>query len=318
MNTVTINNFRICIIIPYFGKLPNYFQIWLNSCSYNDNIIWKLFTDDKSSYNYPANVLVKYESFLQFCSRIQNIFTFEVCIPSPYKLCDFKPAYGEIFENELQEYHYWGFCDLDMIFGDFYNVIKPVLNLNYDKIFTRGHLTLIKNNHELNRLYRIDKFYINVFTSKESFAFDEWSNNGINSIFLKEKKSIYDEILFSDIFIGLHGLYPVQLIMKKKIKQNSIFHWKSGKLIRLYYQNSKLYECNVIYVHLQKRKMSINNFDFCSENYFIQSNKFISTTNSINYENLHKRFSKKIIYWPYVIDRIRNLFNKFKKLITRY
>lgn len=34
----------VCIIIPYFGKLPNYFQLWLESCKNNDSFTWLVFT----------------------------------------------------------------------------------------------------------------------------------------------------------------------------------------------------------------------------------------------------------------------------------
>ena len=36
----------ICYVIPYFGKLPAGFKMWLLSCSANDTIDWILYTDD--------------------------------------------------------------------------------------------------------------------------------------------------------------------------------------------------------------------------------------------------------------------------------
>ena len=53
----------ICYIVPYFGKLPNNFQLWLNSCSTNNTIDWIIFTNDKTYYNYPENVKVNYCEF---------------------------------------------------------------------------------------------------------------------------------------------------------------------------------------------------------------------------------------------------------------
>ena len=54
---------KIALICPYFGKLPNYFPLVLQSMKSNNNIEWIVFTDDKTEYEYPANVNVKYMSF---------------------------------------------------------------------------------------------------------------------------------------------------------------------------------------------------------------------------------------------------------------
>ncbi|WP_333562533.1 DUF6625 family protein, partial [Lactobacillus amylovorus] len=39
-------------IIPYFGHFNNYFQLFLNSCKYNSNYDWIIFTDDRTKYDY--------------------------------------------------------------------------------------------------------------------------------------------------------------------------------------------------------------------------------------------------------------------------
>ena len=53
----------ICYVIPYFGKLPAGFKMWLLSCSANDTIDWILYTDDYTEYDYPNNVKVHYCSY---------------------------------------------------------------------------------------------------------------------------------------------------------------------------------------------------------------------------------------------------------------
>lgn len=54
---------KCCFIIPYFGKLPNYFPVFLKSCKENLEFNWLLLTDDKSSYDYPPNFEVIYINF---------------------------------------------------------------------------------------------------------------------------------------------------------------------------------------------------------------------------------------------------------------
>jgi len=47
----------IAIIAVHFGVLPNYFQLWLDSCGHNEKFNWLVFADaDLSSYAAPGNV----------------------------------------------------------------------------------------------------------------------------------------------------------------------------------------------------------------------------------------------------------------------
>ena len=110
----------IAYIIPYFGKLPEMFDLWLKSCALNPTIDWLLFTNDKTEHQYPNNVKVTYMTFTELVSKIQSKFPFKILVPSPYRLCDYKVAYGHIFEEELNNYDYWGYCDLD--YGVIYEI----------------------------------------------------------------------------------------------------------------------------------------------------------------------------------------------------
>ena len=125
----------ICLVILYFGKLPNYFNLWLTSCKYNNTINFLLFTDDKTKYDYPNNVRVIYTTFEEIRNQIQSKFDFRITLEKPYKLCDFKPAYGYIFNKYLKGYDFWGHCDLDVIFGNLRKFLPEEILKEYDKIY---------------------------------------------------------------------------------------------------------------------------------------------------------------------------------------
>lgn len=56
----------IVFVVPWGGgKLPTYFQLWLESCRRNPSVDFLVFTDDYTEYNYPDNVKVHYMSFEQ-------------------------------------------------------------------------------------------------------------------------------------------------------------------------------------------------------------------------------------------------------------
>ena len=55
----------ICYIIPYFGKLPKNFALYLLGCAQNPTIDWKILTDDRTPYEFPTNVHVNMEKSSQ-------------------------------------------------------------------------------------------------------------------------------------------------------------------------------------------------------------------------------------------------------------
>ena len=150
----------VIFIVPYFGTLPNYFSFWLKSCEYNENISWLLFTDDETVLNYfvPGNVRIEIVSFNNFKSLIQKKYDFKINIEDAYKLTDFKPAYGEIFQDYIIQYDFWGFTDIDLIYGDFDKFINNEILKSFDKIFVHGHLSIIKNKDSFNSIYKKDNY----------------------------------------------------------------------------------------------------------------------------------------------------------------
>lgn len=54
---------KIKVVIPYFGKLPDYFDLFLKSCEINSEIEFLIFTDQKVKKEYPTNVTVYHTEF---------------------------------------------------------------------------------------------------------------------------------------------------------------------------------------------------------------------------------------------------------------
>jgi hypothetical protein len=306
------NEKNICFIVPYFGKLPNYFQLWLNSCQKNSEIIWKIFINDKSEYRFPKNVHVNYIDLVDFASKIQNLFDFQINIHTPYKLTDFKPVYGQAFSDEIKGFGYWGYCDIDLIFGNIKKILKKPMDEGYDKILTRGHFSLHKNNPEINQLYRnMNEHYKKVFSRKEFFSFDEWSPGGINEIFLKSDKKIYDEIIFSDIYIGSYTLIPRQAMVRENRSESSIFYWDSGELKRIYKNARALITEEILYVHLQKRKLKVSSDCLSSERFVIVPNEFkIAELDGELTNQFQKSFKINRPYFEYYGRRLKNVIKK--------
>lgn len=308
---------KIVFIIPYFGHFNNYFQFFLNSCKYNDTINWLIYTDDKTEYEYPKNVKVVYTTFSQIKERIQSKFDFEIALDTPYKLCDYKVAYGYIFQEDIKKYDYWGYCDNDVIFGNIRKFLTDEVLKNNDKIGFLGHCTVFKNTEENNKTFMKElngeEIYKKVYATNIGLAFDEEYHSSINDIFINyNKKCDFDEheaniyTKSSDFKIVRYDFNKNKYVIEKK--QSAFFVFNKGNLIR-YYKDGRKEE--YMYLHIQARKMKVNtsNYDF----FKIIPNSFddfdIKELNNI------KKVKIKHFNLHYFRHRGKNLITKIKKRV---
>ena len=99
---------NIAILICYFGKLPWYFKYFIHSCAYNYRVDFFIITDENlSSLNLPANIVVINKTLTDITSIAQKKLKMPIGICNPYKLCDFKPAYGFIFSELIAGYKFF-------------------------------------------------------------------------------------------------------------------------------------------------------------------------------------------------------------------
>ena len=169
---------KIVILICYFGKFPWFFQYFLYSCSYNKEIDFLIFTDNPKEDQAPGNVKFIYTTIEDIKIRASEKLGFKVNIDFPYKLCDFKPAYGLIFSEYIKQYTFWGQSDIDIIYGDIrYFMTDDFLN-KYDYIsmrhdYTTGCFALYRNNTFINNIFKRSRDYQMIFSDSKHFCFDE-------------------------------------------------------------------------------------------------------------------------------------------------
>ena len=142
----------IRLVVPYFGQRPAYFSLVVRSMAANPDVSWMLLTD-QPVMDAPPNVAVQVCTFDDLARRVQSFFAFEISLERPYKLCDFRPAFGEIFAEELAGYDFWGHSDLDVIFGRIRDHL-PAAAFEADKILFNGNFGLYRNNVETAGWYR--------------------------------------------------------------------------------------------------------------------------------------------------------------------
>ena len=251
---------KITLISPYFGKeFSPFFSVLVDSMINNPNINFVIPTNlpYKENGDY-SNILFVRTDLHYLNNEIDSVLGYHARIDSPYKLVDFRPAYGTIFSKYIGNSDWWGYFDSDIIFGNISEFLTDDLLDMFDRVFTHGHLTLFRNNNTMNSLWNKNfnlpevPSFKEVSTSKAIFAFDEWGwgkNKGRGiSYALSNDKSIrqYDNnSWFADI-------------IKDKFEFNTTsgenidyFRYNKGNLAG--YANNT--EIKYLYVHFQKRSM---------------------------------------------------------------
>ena len=280
-----------CIIICWFGKLPNYYYFWEKSAAYNNDYDFLIFCDQKyvSKYN---NIKFIYKSLKEMNEMFSNKLNMKINILKPYKFCDFRPAYGIIFENYLKKYDFWGHCDIDQIFGKISDFIIDDILKKYEKINFNGHFTLYKNINKINNLYKKDGSIFNyeeVFLSNENYAFDEYT--GIKMISKKENIKTYYLNDFADI--------DKRYLRYKCINHNNyneqFFTWEEGKIYRYYKEKGKILKQEFMYLHFQKKNPNFQTFVMKNEDKIIIGRDKVYISNIVEYKkafNINKNKGK--------------------------
>ena len=258
-----MERYKVCIINCYFGgNLPNNLNLFLDSCRKNDEYNWLLVTDKKLG-SLPNNVRNINMSLHKFKKIIENKLGFKIALSTPYKCCDYKIAYGLIFQEYLEGYDYWGYGDFDVIYGDLSKFLSQKITLDYDKIYPLGHFSILKNNIDMINAFKLETVdsysYKTVFTSEKIFGIDE--HGGINEKLIRNGFKVYGGMDFADISLIYKGMKCVDERTLKIVNnfsfaheaknnyKNQMFYILNGKVFRAYYLNNKIKCEEFSYIH---------------------------------------------------------------------
>ncbi len=249
---------KICLIISYFGKTPSWFNFFLESCLYNPTIDWILYTNIEKPENAPKNIRFIKASLSDFSSLASEKLELEINIKKPYKICDFKPAYGKIFQDYIKNYHFWGCTDLDIIYGNIRKFVTDKILREYDIISSKkrvspGHFTLFKNKKKTNYLFIYNPDYKKILEDHSIYCgFDEFSKIKIESFNTQKRKSELIE------YEGILGTAK-KLALKNYLKisfNDFVKDADTKRKIKLKFNKGKLTdsEKEIGYFHIHKLK----------------------------------------------------------------
>jgi hypothetical protein len=161
----------------------------------------------------------------------------------PYALVEYKPTFGHVFADYIQDYTHWGYSDLDIVFGDLTRWITPEELSDFDivtygfgdqnRVYLRGQFTFHKNNHKINQLWRkceylsrLDRRFGKVLAGEQKLKFE--SAEGCYSAAVLDRTDLrvkYATKAFTDTLesdpVYSHGLYIAR--QKHSTRQRSFW-----------------------------------------------------------------------------------------------
>mmetsp|Transcript_11465 Transcript_11465/g.31687 ORF Transcript_11465/g.31687 Transcript_11465/m.31687 type:complete len:918 (-) Transcript_11465:2633-5386(-) len=150
----------------------------------------------------------------------------------PYMLVEFKPSYGAIFEDLLEDYSHWAYSDLDIVFGDLGRHIEESEWTDYDivtwgfgdqkRLYLKGQFTMHKNTALVRQLWKgcdylasLDERYNSIIKKKSKFQLESAEGCYSSVVLQNEVVSVkFGVKAWTDVSktdsVYAHGLYLFQ------------------------------------------------------------------------------------------------------------
>lgn len=168
----------VVLFSPWFGPWPEWINLHMESIRYNPSITWIFPTDQAPPENVPPNCHFLSMSLQDFVDRAAEVSGLDLTATSAYKICDYRPMIGEMFEPTLTSFTHFGYTDLDVIYGDLSVELSSERLEIYDVISSHaalqsGHMSLFKNTKKLRRAFRTVPGWRKDIASPDHTGFDE-------------------------------------------------------------------------------------------------------------------------------------------------
>jgi hypothetical protein len=162
----------------YFGRWPAWMYFFVESCKWNPDIRWRFYTDCGEPENRAANIDYVPISFADYkaLARVRLGIAFDPA--HPYKLCDLKPALGFLHERDTVDFPFFGYGDLDVIYGNIASFYGERRLAELDVVSTHperlsGHFAVLRNTAALRHAFERIPNYRALLETPEQTGVDE-------------------------------------------------------------------------------------------------------------------------------------------------
>jgi len=177
---------RIILIQLWLGPIPDYFWYHYDTVKKIEGIDFLFVTDQDITLDSKNHTVVK-TTMEEIDLKLSDRLGCDIKIKNNKKISDLKAASGDLFSEYIDGYDYFGWYDIDTLFGDVYGYVSQYL-YEYDFISVGGKqfhnrlsgpFTLVRNTKELRELYRGDIFIAGLEDESSISAYEESTLNEI-------------------------------------------------------------------------------------------------------------------------------------------
>ena len=134
----------------YFGRWPVWMNFFVESCKWNPDVRWRFYTDCGQPENRASNIDYVPISFDDYKALVRARLGITFDPVHPHKLCDLRPALGFLHEQDTTGYPFFGYGDLDVIYGNISSFYGEERLAGSDVVSTHperlsGHFAVLRN-----------------------------------------------------------------------------------------------------------------------------------------------------------------------------
>jgi hypothetical protein len=267
----------IAVIVTWFGPLPPYFAAWLKSAEYNPTIDFFCFFDHEFE-SQSDNIHIVKTTMDREIERISKAISEKIVIKNSYKFCDLRPFFGLGYQEYIKDYSFWGYCDIDMVFGSLRDYLTEDVLSKYDRFYEYGYLSVFRNTDQMNHLYDLPGGIYSkkaIFRGKGKCTPEE--QYGLYRISEKNHIKWYREKNYADFYIP----YSSYILNQRENYDEQVFYWEDGKVYRAYNDKGEIKSDEMAFLHWQKRKPVIAREALDNNSYFITPSELIKKENGL-------------------------------------
>jgi hypothetical protein len=125
-------------------------NFFVESCKWNPDVRWRFYTDCGEPENTASNVDYVPISFDKYKALARARLGIAFDPPDPYKLCDLRPTLGFIHNQDIAGHPFFGYGDLDVIYGNVSSFYGQERLADFDIVSTHperfsGHFAVLRN-----------------------------------------------------------------------------------------------------------------------------------------------------------------------------
>lgn len=163
---------KVKLFTPWDGPLPEWYPHFQQRLKYTRQF---------------EHTLVQLPDHVKAMNALaQQVSGFPCHKTTAYAQCDYRPLFGEMFADQLRGCDWWGWCDLDIVWGDLDRLLGPFLAtqdiISTCRHYVHGPMALVRNTPRLNTLYRSHPDLADVLAAPDYQNFDETGYNSLEQV----------------------------------------------------------------------------------------------------------------------------------------